>query len=58
MTNPSRLLQRMRGSGAQWWETHYRAVADLKAGEDVIVLSVGEVDMPAPQARCRPTTTT
>lgn len=50
MTKPTRLLQRMHGSGSQWWQAHYKAVAELEAGEDAIILSVGEVDMPAPQA--------
>ena len=45
----AQLLDQMEGSGAQWWAAHYAAVADLEAGRDAIVLSVGEINLPAPE---------
>jgi aspartate/methionine/tyrosine aminotransferase len=46
----SALTQRISGTGADAWLTHYEAVAARARGEDVIVLSVGDpdIDTPAP----------
>ena len=46
----SSLTQRIAGTGADAWLTHYEAVAARTRGEDVIVLSVGDpdIDTPAP----------
>ena len=46
----SSLTQRISGTGADAWLTHYEAVAARAQGEDVIVLSVGDpdIDTPAP----------
>lgn len=44
------VLDRMAGSGSQWWETHHAAVQDRAAGADVVLLSVGEIDLPPPRA--------
>jgi arginine:pyruvate transaminase len=45
----SALVQRVAGEGAAAWRTHYAAVAALERGEDVIILSVGDPDLPTPQ---------
>jgi aspartate/methionine/tyrosine aminotransferase len=46
----SALTQRIGGTGADAWLTHYQAVEALARGEDVIILSVGDpdIDTPAP----------
>jgi len=46
----SSLTERISGTGADAWLTHYEAVAARARGEDVIVLSVGDpdIDTPAP----------
>ena len=45
---PAELLGGMSGSGAEWWTTHYAAVEDRSSGADAIILTVGQVDLPAP----------
>lgn len=44
----SPLVERIAGEGAAAWEIHARALAAQAAGEDVIVLSVGDPDIPTP----------
>jgi len=44
----SALTQRIGGSGADAWLTHYQAAAARARGEDVIVLSVGDPDLETP----------
>ncbi len=44
----SPLVDRIRGDGADAWQTHYRAVAARERGEDVIILSVGDPDLATP----------
>ncbi len=48
----SPLVDRIAGEGAAAWDIHAKALADQAAGEDVIVLSVGDPDLdtPAPVA--------
>ncbi len=38
----SSLVERVGGRGADAWEVHYQGLARLEAGEDIIVLSVGQ----------------
>lgn len=44
----SSLVNRVAGDGADAWRTHYAAVAARDRGENVIILSVGDPDLPAP----------
>jgi arginine:pyruvate transaminase len=44
----SPFVDRIAGEGARAWEIHYRAVKRVRAGEDVIVLSVGDPDFETP----------
>ena len=44
----SSLVDRMLGPGAAAWDIHYAAVAAQRAGEDAIVLSVGDPDFATP----------
>ncbi|MCH7882607.1 MAG: aminotransferase class I/II-fold pyridoxal phosphate-dependent enzyme [Proteobacteria bacterium] len=44
----SSLTDRVRGSAADVWDSHYAAVAAQRRGEDVIVLSVGDPDFSTP----------
>jgi len=44
----SSLVDRMVGPGAAAWDIHYAAVAAQRAGEDAIVLSVGDPDFATP----------
>jgi arginine:pyruvate transaminase len=44
----SSLTERIQGRGADAWAVHVRAWADLAAGEDVIVMSVGDPDLATP----------
>ena len=46
----SALVDRIRGDGADAWDTHHAASAARDRGEDVIVLSIGDppIDTPAP----------
>lgn len=46
----SPLVDRLQGEGVDAWDLHYRAAADLRAGKDVIVLSVGDPDFDTPAA--------
>ncbi len=45
----STLTARVAGEGADAWKVHYAANAALDRGEDVIILSVGDPDLDAPQ---------
>ncbi|UTL88835.1 pyridoxal phosphate-dependent aminotransferase [Pseudomonas fluorescens] len=44
----SSLTQRIAGDGAAAWEIHYRALALLEQGRDVLLLSVGDPDFDTP----------
>ncbi|WP_079228576.1 pyridoxal phosphate-dependent aminotransferase [Pseudomonas putida] len=44
----SSLTQRIAGDGAAAWEIHYRALAMLEQGHDVLLLSVGDPDFDTP----------
>ncbi len=46
----SPLVDRLAGEGSAAWNIHYRAVADRRAGRDVIILSVGDPDFDTPAA--------
>jgi aspartate/methionine/tyrosine aminotransferase len=46
----SPLVERIRGEGSDAWRTHYEAAAARERGEDVIILSIGDPDIDAPQA--------
>ncbi len=46
----SHLVKRISGEGSNAWRTHYEAAAARDRGEDVIVLSIGDPDINAPQA--------
>jgi aspartate/methionine/tyrosine aminotransferase len=46
----SPLVERIRGEGSDAWRTHYEATAARERGEDVIILSIGDPDINAPQA--------
>lgn len=46
----SPLVERLQGEGTSAWDLHYRAVADQRAGRDVIILSVGDPDFDTPAA--------
>lgn len=46
----SPLVDRLAGEGTSAWNIHYRAVADRRAGRDVIILSVGDPDFDTPAA--------
>jgi len=45
----SPLVARITGDGADAWVTHYEALAAAERGEDVIILSVGDPPLDAPQ---------
>jgi aspartate/methionine/tyrosine aminotransferase len=45
----SKLVNRVSGEGAHAWLTHYEAAAARDRGEDVIVLSIGDPDISAPE---------
>lgn len=45
----SPLVKRISGEGADAWRTHYEAAAARERGEDVIVLSIGDPDISAPE---------
>lgn len=47
--NFSPLVHRVAGDGAAAWDLHKRAQAARAAGEDVIVLSVGDMDLDTPE---------
>lgn len=44
----SRLSDRIGGPGSGAWDNHFRAVARKAAGEDVIVMSIGDPDFDTP----------
>ncbi|WP_449432693.1 pyridoxal phosphate-dependent aminotransferase [Pseudomonas putida] len=44
------LTKRIAGDGAAAWDIHYRALAKRAAGEDVLLLSVGDPDFDTPAA--------
>ncbi|GBL57555.1 pyridoxal phosphate-dependent aminotransferase [Pseudomonas citronellolis] len=44
----SNLTQRIAGDGAAAWDIHYRALARLEQGDDVLLLSVGDPDFDTP----------
>ena len=46
----SDLVKRISGEGADAWLTHYEAAAARDRGEDVIILSIGDPDINAPEA--------
>jgi len=46
----SSLIDRISGSAADVWNSHYNAIAAKKRGEDVIILSVGDPDFATPVA--------
>lgn len=46
----SRLSERIGGAGSGAWDNHFRAVARKAAGEDVIVMSIGDPDFDTPPA--------
>ena len=46
----SPLVERIRGEGSDAWRTHYEAAAARERGEEVIILSIGDPDINAPQA--------
>ena len=46
----SQLSNRVSGQGSNVWDNHYKAVARQDAGEDVIVMSVGDPDFNTPTA--------
>ncbi|QEY61342.1 aminotransferase class I/II-fold pyridoxal phosphate-dependent enzyme [Metapseudomonas lalkuanensis] len=43
------LVERMAGPGTAAWDIHYAAIAAQRAGEDVIVLSIGDPDFATPE---------
>jgi aspartate/methionine/tyrosine aminotransferase len=45
----SSLTDRVKGSAADVWDSHYQAMQAKKRGEDVIVLSVGDPDFSTPE---------
>jgi arginine:pyruvate transaminase len=45
----SPLVKRISGQGADAWLTHYEAAAARERGEDVIILSIGDPDISAPE---------
>lgn len=44
----SSVVERIAGEGAEAWTIHYKAREAQDRGEDVIVLSIGDPDLPAP----------
>jgi len=46
----SNLVNRISGEGADAWRTHYEAASARERGEDVIILSIGDPDINAPEA--------
>src|SRR5258708_749782 len=46
----SPLVERIGGEGADAWRTHSEASAARDRGEDVIILSIGDPDINAPEA--------
>ena len=46
----SHLTERISGEGARAWAVHYEATRRRRAGQDVIILSVGDPDFDTPPA--------
>ena len=46
----SNLVNRISGEGADAWRTHSEAASARERGEDVIILSIGDPDINAPEA--------
>jgi octopine/nopaline transport system ATP-binding protein len=46
----SPLVERISGEGSDAWRTHSEAAAARERGEDVIILSIGDPDINAPEA--------
>jgi arginine:pyruvate transaminase len=44
------ITRRLEGLGADKWAVHYAALAKIEAGEDVLMLSIGEPDFTPPPA--------
>lgn len=44
----SALTERIEGEGAAAWDIHYRAMTQKEAGEEIIILSVGDPDFDTP----------
>ena len=44
----SSVTERLAGQGGAKWQVHYRAAAMAAAGRDIIRLTIGEPDVPAP----------
>ena len=49
MMKISKMSQRLAGSGGHGWAAHDKGLALQAAGEDVILLSVGDPDFPTPE---------
>ena len=48
MNRFSPLVDRIAGAGSRAWEIHFRAVQRLRAGEEIVLLSVGDPDFDTP----------
>ena len=46
----SHLTERISGEGARAWAVHYEAMRRRRAGQEVIILSVGDPDFDTPPA--------
>jgi arginine:pyruvate transaminase len=44
------ITRRLEGLGADKWALHFAALAKIEAGENVVMLSIGEPDFAAPRA--------
>lgn len=44
----SDFTQRIAGDGAAAWDIHYRALARVEQGEEILLLSVGDPDFDTP----------
>jgi len=45
----SSMVDRLAGSGAEKWQIHFRAVTKRAAGEEVLMLTIGEPDLSVPE---------
>jgi len=43
------MVDRLTGSGAEKWEIHFRATGKRAAGEEVLMLTIGEPDLSVPE---------
>ncbi|MEM1045677.1 MAG: aminotransferase class I/II-fold pyridoxal phosphate-dependent enzyme [Pseudomonadota bacterium] len=48
----SSMVDRVAGQGARAWEIHEAARKALEAGEDILMLSIGDPDFPTPDVIC------